>query len=268
MIQKAMTFRGLEQSCKNKRTLEEMCCDMINSKPGDLGHYDCPVCLNRGGSMTVNESGCYSWVPCDCMKIRDTMKRINKAGLGDLAKRYTFDNYVDTKKWQEEAKRSALQFLENPEGKWFFIGGQSGSGKTHLCTALTISLIKQKKKQARYMKWREEVTRLNAVVNDEIAYRRHMDALKTTELLYIDDFFKTGKVQPTAAEINKAFELLDYRYSDKRLITIISSERSIEQIFQIDEATGGRILDMAKENYVFLTPSADKNFRTRRRNQE
>ena len=69
------------------------------------------------------------------------------------------------------------------------MGGQSGAGKTHLCTAVTVHYIR-KGKEARYMLWRDEIAQIKAIVTDSAAYAARMDALKKTPVLYIDDLFK------------------------------------------------------------------------------
>ena len=85
-------------------------------------------------------------------------------------------------------------------------------------------------------------------------------------MLYIDDFFKTT---PTTADLDKAFQIIDYRKnlsmgnSKRRLITIISSEKMLEEIIGIDEAIGSRIFEMCNrgEYVVEIERSANKNQR-------
>ena len=96
------------------------------------------------------------------------------------------------------------------------------------------------------MLWRDESVKLKATVNDAVQYEKMMQELKTVEVLYIDDFFKIGQMdggmqKPTAADISLAFEILNYRYNHADKVTIISSESTLEEIFAIDAAVGGRI---------------------------
>ena len=80
--------------------------------------------------------------------------------------------------------------------------------------------------------------------------------------MYIDDFLKPIKnrdgeiMPPSVADVNLAFEILDYR-KNANLRTIISSERFIGEIIAIDEATGSRILEKTKSNY-FINIKRDK----------
>ena len=91
----------------------------------------------------------------------------------------------------------------------------------------------------------EHGTFLKSIKNEE-RYIDEVNAYKRAKLLYIDDFLKVGKnAQPTDADISLAFEMLDYR-KEYELPTMVSTERSIEEILLIDEAVGGRLLDCRK----------------------
>lgn len=234
--------------------------DSFNSQTGKLEGYDCPICKNKGEIMFL-KNGYETIRECQCMNVRKTIKRIERSGLKDLMKDYTFEKFIVSSDWQKKAKTMALEFLKDYENKWFFVGGQVGCGKTHLCTALVGAFIRSGK-PAHYMLWRDEVVQLKAVVTDDEAYGKAIRKLKEIEVLYIDDFFKTerGK-QPSTAEINIAFELLNYRYNNPRLVTIISSERLIDDIIDIDEAVGSRIYQRSKQYCMIVNYDRSKNYR-------
>lgn len=234
--------------------------DAFNSQTGKLEGYDCPICKNKGEIMFL-KNGYETIRECQCMNVRKTIKRIERSGLKDLMKDYTFEKFIVSSDWQKKAKTMALEFLKDYENKWFFVGGQVGCGKTHLCTALVGAFIRSGK-PAHYMLWRDEVVQLKAVVTDDEAYGKAIRKLKEIEVLYIDDFFKTerGK-QPSTAEINIAFELLNYRYNNPRLVTIISSERLIDDIIDIDEAVGSRIYQRSKQYCMIVNYDRSKNYR-------
>lgn len=99
------------------------------------------------------------------------------------------------------------------------------------------------------MLWRDVSVRAKAVVNDE-EYGRIVDPLKRVKVLYIDDLFKGGA--PKEADIKLAFEILNYRYADQKLLTVISSERTIEELLDIDEAVGSRIYERSRGYYLPL----------------
>ncbi len=228
-----------------------------NDSVGNEPDYDCPKCKNRGNFMVIqNSTTAISF--CKCHKIRNTIKRMKKSGLKGLVN-YTFDKYKATEKWQITALNKAQEFLKDSNGKWFFMGGQVGSGKTHLCSALALELMKTKR--ARYMMWRDDIVKLKATVMKD-DYFNLIDEYKNVELLYIDDLFKVQAGQkPTAAEVNIVFELLNNRYVNSDLITIISCELSVDEIIEIDEAVGSRIAEKTRDYYIYLEKDINKNYR-------
>jgi DNA replication protein DnaC len=191
------------------------------------------------------------------------MLRIEKSGLKQLMETCTFDSFSTEEKWQARAKQMAQDFLQDCAGNWFYAGGQVGSGKTHICTAIVGELLRLGK-SARYMLWRDDIVKLKALVTDDEAYSSKIGQFKETEVLYIDDFFKTerGKT-PTTADVNIAFELLNYRYNDRGLTTIISSERQIDELLDIDEAVGSRIYQRSQRYCLIIGNDKSKNYRLR-----
>ena len=65
---------------------------------------------------------------------------------------------------------------------------------------------------------------------------------KNAKVLLIDDLFK-GSI--SKSDINIMFELINYRYFNK-LPVIVSTELSIENLVNIDEALGSRLIEMSK----------------------
>ena len=232
---------------------------VMNNQEGSLTGYDCPICKNKGYIATVREGEIVA-TTCKCITTRNTLKRMEASGFGDLLNNYTFENWKTEEEWQKYVFNSAKEFL-NTTAKGFYIGGQSGCGKTMICTAMAKELIKRGR-EVRYMLWLEDGLKLKQAKTNEETYNRLIESFKRAEVLYIDDFLKVGKnEQPTTADINIAIEILNFRYV-RSLITIISSERSIEEIIGYDEATGGRIIEMTQPNfYLFIEKNKNKNYR-------
>lgn len=174
----------------------------------------------------------------------------------DMLERYTFENYQTPDEKRAHVKRKAESFVKEDKG-WFYIAGRSGSGKSHICTAICSAFIYQGK-ETYYMSWRDESTELKANVNVTDVYEPKMKKLKTVPVLYIDDFFKGGN--PSEADVRLAFEMLNARYNNSSLRTLISSEKDIREIISIDEALGGRIYERSK-GYVLSAPA--ENWRLR-----
>ena len=106
------------------------------------------------------------------------------------------------------------------------------------------------------MPWRDEITKLKSVIFNENKYGSFIYRLKSVEILYIDDFFKTGKnlkkdfQAPTQQEVNIAYEIINARYATKKN-TIFSSELSIDDLDKIDESISGRICEMCHNSCFF-----------------
>ena len=117
------------------------------------------------------------------------------------------------------------------------------------------------------MRWLDDGNELKRNVLDSEFYENLIRELKTVEVLYIDDFFKSeNNTKPTPADIKLANEILNYRYDyarshKERFITIISTERSIEQLQEYDMALAGRIIEMTKPDYLVKVFGKEKNYR-------
>lgn len=231
---------------------EKLRAEWGNTVSGNLDGYDCPVCKNRGFTVRVDDQGNQTCVECSCMARRRSIKRIERSGLSDSLNQCTFEKFQANEPWREEMKRMALSFLNDCHGKWFAAMGSIGAGKTHICTAICGELLKAGK-EVRYMRWKDDGGRLKAEINDSEEFTRLITPFKTAQVLYIDDLFKTQKgKEVTTGDVNLAFEILNYRYGIRSLVTVISSEKTIEDILEIDEAVGSRIYERCKEYYIRL----------------
>ena len=259
-----------------ERHLLQVKCDSYNACPGDLNEvwskarFDCPKCKNRGQSMKVRETDAGGLeivvVPCKCIATRQSILRLAESGLQDVTRIYTFRRFDTTEPWQENIKQLAMEYVKRLEGGekgWFFIGGQSGAGKTHICTAIAVQAIKQGK-STRYMVWRDELRRLKAAVNSP-EYGEILQQWQGTQVLYIDDFLKAGRGQdgrmnPTQSDVAIAFEILNHRIVNGGP-TIISSELTLSEIADIDEATAGRIAQKSKAHCINISRRKERNYR-------
>lgn len=243
----------------------KMKADSVNETAGDLTGVDCPKCKNRGRIAYPKDNGTSDIYieECSCMTMRRCIWKMERSGLRNVIRDCTFGKFEATQPWQEKAKRMAQEYAENPVG-WFLACGQSGSGKTHLCTAICRELLLAGK-QVVYMPWRQDVAELKAMSMDGDARWKKLDELKKAEYLYIDDLFKTGAnaeglARPTAADIGLAFEIVNYRYIN-HLPTLFSSELLPEALLEIDEATAGRIVELAKGCTLAIGKDHGKNYR-------
>ena len=229
--------------------------------------YNCDKCRNKGMIIIAKEyDGLWQDVQreCQCMKVRRNIMNLKRSGLESVVKEYRLDNFKTEKPHQEMMLDTAKRYLTDRDAKWVAYLGASGSGKTHLCSAIAIELLRRGK-ELKYMLWKDESRKIK---NDNFDGGGNLiDTYKSVEVLYIDDLFKTGKTdgkyqKPTAGDVNIAFEIINARVT-RNLITIISSENTMDELVDIDEAVGGRIKQMCGDYCLNISRGKAKNYRMR-----
>lgn len=194
---------------------------------------------------------------CACRPVRKALAQLRAQGLDQSARAMTFDSFIAAEPWQQQMLSAALAYAAQKSPGWLFLGGQSGCGKTHLGTAASVALALAGREFV-YMPWTREVMRLKALSIDE---RRdaQMDRFISAPVLYIDDLFKSP---PTEADKHIAFEILSARYARDDRPTVISSERMLSDLFDVDEALAGRIAERCGRSGVLQIPrDRRKNYR-------
>lgn len=230
-------------------------CDAMNERVGNLTEIQCDVCKNKGVIYIVRDDEILSKT-CDCMKERKIIRTLKSSGLYDSFQTLTFDLYKTTEQWQKNAKQKALEFIDDE--LWFVIVGVVGSGKTHLCTAISQALIK-KGYDFKYLSYVGELPSLSKRLKSGFPdvrenAEREFERIKTVKVLYIDDYLKNG-------ESDLTYEIINERYLHKDLITIISSEMTWEQQLRTNEALASRIYERANKYWLNISKDQSKNYR-------
>ncbi len=231
----------------------------------------CKICTcdKCEGGFLISEwreamkQGCMTGGPreCECVELARNQKRLRDSGLEQLAARCTFDSYMDKYQWQKAIKRKAQDYLIEYKEKSFFISGQSGSGKTHICTAICNEIIRNGGRLM-YFQWVKDGTRLKQLISEPEQYEERIGNLVEMPFLYMDDLFKQ---EVSAADIRLVYEIINGRYN-AGLPTILSSERSLAYLRRVrdgdGEAIAGRIFEMCGYGeYCIELSGADKNMR-------
>lgn len=236
-------------------------CDSFNATIGALTGYDCPFCKNRGCIAEIRDNS-VAMVRCSCMDTRSSLQRAEASGLKNLLPLYTLDRFQTPEPWQIVAKQKAEQYLQEQKG-WFVMSGAVGSGKSHLCVAICGELLKHGR-SVQYLMWRDQIRALKSYDGDIDERNDQLRKYKTADVLYIDDFLKCGKNEvPTKADTDVALEILMARYNQPDKLTVISTERSISELLELDEALGSRIYERSK-GFCLRNTGTDKNWRLRR----
>lgn len=232
----------------------------MNSVHGALNLIDgieCERCLNRGRIYTIDEDGYLLSVSCKCMNQRKTKHRMVESGLGRLIEKCTFESYRTDEPWQESSKAIAEKYANKHEG-WLFVSGQSGSGKTHICTAVCNELMKSGY-SVTYKIWSDLFHEVDSAKYNYDERYNILDELKKSDFLYIDDFLKNYK-DCGKGVIAIALDVINSRYNTGKPL-ILSTELILGEIESIDEALAGRIDEMSKGQKIQIKKEKERNLR-------
>ena len=99
------------------------------------------------------------------------------------------------------------------------------------------------------------IVSLKQSILDEENHMREMEKYLSPSVLFIDDFLK-GKT--TSTDLSYIYRIVNTRYL-KQNPMIISTEKSVGEILDFDEAVGSRILEMAGENVVYFDENSENH---------
>lgn len=243
----------------------------MNSEHGTLNLIDgieCDRCLNRGRIYIIDEDGYFSSVSCKCMNHRLTKRLMVESGLGRLIEKCTFESYRTDEPWQESSKTIAEKYANNHEG-WLFVSGQSGSGKTHICTAVCNELMKSGY-SVMYKIWSDLFHEIDSTKYNYGERQRIFNDLIKADFLYIDDFFKGYRTKDDRLESGYsikekdmpliALDVINSRYNAGKPL-ILSTELILGEIESIGEALAGRIDEMSKGQKIQIKKEKERNLR-------
>lgn len=250
-----------------KKTIQNLQ-NSINRNSSTKDNYECAVCKDMEWVLNPETNAA---APCRCREARTYRRILEGSGISDAFLKKTFDNFNPTHRETANAKQMAMDYVENfsdicnTEKNSIAFLGQVGSGKTHLSIAIANELMKQGI-GVRYMQYREDITRLKQVVNDEISYAREINKYKNATVLLIDDLYKSATYRTRAgyetlndADERAMFEIINYRYF-KQAPMIISSELTIERLLSLDEGLNSRIIDRC-EGHIMELKGMELNYR-------
>ncbi len=188
---------------------------------------DPSVCQTCCLEIGIDESSGYAW----------------SAGL-ELQKNMTFETFdwkrvnlpFEQRENLERAYRLAMDYARSPDG-WLVWQGVTGSGKTHLASAI-VNYLFQAGHQAVFIVVSEFIDHLRSAFSPDsrISYDQLFERVKTAPFLVLDDF---GEQATTPWAQEKLYQVINYRYN-ARLATVITTTRSLDEI---DSRIRSRLLD-------------------------
>ena len=223
----------------------------------DIEGLNCELCGNKK-AIAVKRGEEVRLKECKCVNLRRATRMISTYWFG---KRPTIEGFDDKQAFQKHLKLKASEYLKSECENWFFIGGQSGAGKTHICTAISYELIEKRAKTFSCLQWVQGMRDIKAAQRSGTIISE-IEKYKMCDILYIDDLFKGSKNGTVSDfEISVLFEILNHRYQNVKKITLISSEYTLGEICAIDEACGSRIKMRAGAYAINIEKSREKNYR-------
>lgn len=239
--------------------------DKENAKPGKTAPPHCPKCKDRGSILKVvfcEDVQYYEIVSeeCECKSRRRT-GMIAAEQLGEY-KNKTMDDFIADEDWKKDIKILAIAYLQDGGEKWFFICGQSGCGKSLICSIISNSLITVDHRDLVRICWPEFIGKTKrGSWNGDLskAVNESMERVKTCEVLFIDELLKNH----TEADLRYLSEIINYRYMNN-LKTIINSELTLEELFAIDESIISRIIEKSDIYVIEVEKDISKNYRLRK----
>lgn len=235
--------------------------DWNNRKVEPTDGINCPLCFNKGyirkkryvnGDNSIQNS---YLVECKCKKKRKAILNAKNSGLHELLSNRV-SNYKGYNKTTLEARNLAIKYIKSKSQDWFVLLGQSGSGKTMLCSAICNELLNQGKEVV-YKSWNMLASEYKHQLRN--GSNELIEKLQTVEILYLDDLFKGSQSDFDVKNI--AYDIINYRYNN-RLTTIISSEYTLNELMDIDSAITGRIKQRSNV-YLFEIKGKENNYRMR-----
>lgn len=229
------------------------------AKQDQSEEYNCPICKDRGYTFEYDEEGYEVARPCKCLAKKRALERIERSGLSKAFKQRTFETYNTDKPYQKIAKLQARSFCDGFQdtNSSLILTGQSGAGKTHLGCAVMLELINTKNVFCKYELYTTMLLNLKQSTMDKENYIKEMAKYQNPTVLFIDDFLK---IRPTEADFRYIFEIVNYRYLNNKAL-IISTEKTIDEIIDWDEAIGGRLKQMAQGNVIEFKRDSSHDYR-------
>ena len=231
--------------------------------------HDCPLCEDTGWILHTDEQGNRSSEKCRCLLAREASRRIANSGLSHVMDTWTLDAFKAEHDFQKKMKETVVQFINAVKGgekPWLYIGGAVGSGKSHLCTAACGELLKDKY-SVRYFQWLSDARRMKSMVTDYESYEDLLAKYLRADILYIDDLFKTRRsdqdgLNPSDADVRLAFELINTRSVENKIVIISSEWLLTQELLAVDEGTFSRVYEKSKGYRIEIKREEGRNYRT------
>lgn len=191
-----------------------------------------------------------------CSKERQIELFKNKSGIPLRFKNCSFENFKQTKE-KTFVTEYAKNFSENQKlGVSLVFCGTTGTGKTHLASALTFYLINNYQTEVLYAKAFDVLREVKDTYSKKAAttFSDVQKKYAQVELLIIDE---VGVQFGTDTERQILFEIINERYENLRPTILITNLN----LANLKEFAGDRVIDRMKENGGRILIFSGESFR-------
>lgn len=222
----------LEPFAKGSSSPELILCECVKNH--------CAVCESKGNSpYLVYDEELNKMLPCFCHDTRTVLKEIEqKIQESRIPPRYRYkflnslnlkiaDNNMSLLRAIDWANELIIHYndSEYPK-KGMYLTGGTGSGKTHIACAILNELIVSYRAKCRYVKVSTDFLELlRSSYQRESEFfglaREIEQEIYKVDVLVIDDF---GVQKDTEWALSKLYDLIDYRYEQKKLTLLTSNQ--------------------------------------------
>lgn len=227
--------------------------------------YKCEKCKDTTLIIYRDKKGHEYAIDCECRERVISQNLMRSSGISEEDAKKGFKEFETFNEPQlVNGRNTCISYFQNFKNmerqriNSVLLCGSSGRGKTALGLAISNNLLTAGV-GVRYMPYRDVVTMLKQqIVTDKHAYNEHMYKLQNARVLFIDDLLK-GNVNDS--DVNIMYELINYRYLQRKPM-IISTEKTIEELLEFDEAIASRLIEMSK-GYIVTFDDSIPNYRLR-----
>ncbi|WP_205180158.1 ATP-binding protein [Siminovitchia thermophila] len=235
-----------------KKKAEEKLANSTNQENGQTrtsqpkDSFECPKCEDRGLIFTSNDSARI----CECQEQRKIKRLFKSSEITEEFRRLGFGNFIVDGKPEPvvNAFKSAVKYFKSfpdirkDRKNSIALLGNPGAGKTHLLIAVANNLLNNGI-SVHYFPYREG---FDEIKDNLDALEEKAQRMKDVDVLLIDDLFKRGA---TDFEVKTMYSIVNYRYLNHKPI-MVSSEFLVDDLLEVDEALGSRIVEMTKDYLV------------------
>lgn len=195
---------------------------------------------------------------CSCVEQSKAKRMMKSSEITEEFKKLGFKNFKLEGKAPvvRDAYECALEYFQEfkvikaERSNSIALLGQPGAGKTHLLTAIANNLITKLHVPVLYFPF---VEGFNDLKDDFDLLEQKLEKMKQVDVLFVDDLFKPVRGKPRATEwqVEQMYSVINYRYLNHKPI-LISSELTVDELVDVDEALGTRIYQMCQDFTVVI----------------